>query len=114
MIITKPKHKIIEKNKLQVIIELIIPENLYYFKGHFEEHAILPGVVQIDWVMFYAKQYLNISGDFMQMELIKFNKIIEPSYHVILKISLNVEQKKLRFSYESDHGKHSSGIIVLK
>jgi len=109
----KPKYKILEKNSKRIILELNIPENLHYFKGHFDNQPILPGVVQIDWVMAYSRKYLSVSGDMIRMEAIKFSKLIEPGYLVRLILQFNSEKRNINFSYESELGKHSSGRIVL-
>lgn len=109
----KPKYKILERNSKRIILELNIPENLHYFKGHFDNHPILPGVVQIDWVMAYSRKYLSVSGDMIRMEAVKFSKLIEPDYLVRLILQFNSEKRNISFSYESELGKHSSGRIVL-
>jgi acyl-coenzyme A synthetase/AMP-(fatty) acid ligase len=111
--ITKPADKILEMDSKQIKLELNIPKELYYFKGHFDTQSILPGVVQIDWAIAYAKKYLSVSGDIIRMEVIKFNKPIGPDYKVQLILQFNPEKRKLSFSYASELGKHSSGRIVL-
>ena len=112
--ITKPEDSILERDDKRIILELNIPKNLYYFKGHFENKPILAGVVQIDWVMAYSRKYFSVSSNFMQMEVIKFNKIIEPYYKVKLILQFHSEKRKLNFSYESALGRHSSGRILLR
>ncbi|MCP4697591.1 MAG: AMP-binding protein, partial [Gammaproteobacteria bacterium] len=89
--VTRPEDKILERNNKQIKLELNIPEDLYYFKGHFDTQPILPGVVQIDWAIAYSRKYLSVSGDFMRMEAIKFSKLIEPGCIMQLMLQFNSE-----------------------
>lgn len=110
-IVTEPEYKIVERDAKRIILKLTIPENLHYFKGHFDTKPILPGVVQIAWVMAYSRQYLSVPSEMQNMEIIKFNQIIEPGAAVVLTLQFNADKSKLRFDYTSELGKLSSGRI---
>ena len=38
-------------NEQKIQLKLKIDEDLFWFQGHFEQHPILAGVVQVDWVI---------------------------------------------------------------
>ncbi len=40
-------------------VALELPEDLVWFEGHFPKKALLPGVVQLRWVLHYASLWLG-------------------------------------------------------
>lgn len=102
-----------EQTDTSIILNLTIPENLYYFQGHFPQAAILPGVVQLDWVMYYLEQFFNVKTNRLtSVDALKFQHIIRPEYQVLLTLKC-MNENKYSFSYQSPHGQHSSGKVVL-
>lgn len=96
----------------KVIMQVEIPSDLIYFDGHFQQAAILPGVVQIHWAKHFGKSLLNFSGEFSHLEAIKFQQVIRPNQLVTVSLEFDPEKNRLAFSYRSDAGAHSSGRIV--
>lgn len=97
----------------QVTLALKVPSALAYFPGHFPIHAILPGVVQIDWAIHFGRQYFPLPPQFQKMEALKFQAIIEPEQEISLLLEYRPDTGKLLFSYDSVRGRHSSGRIVF-
>lgn len=109
----KPELELKHQSEDSVILDLTIPKNLYYFQGHFPEAAILPGVAQLDWVMFYLNHYFSIElSKLSSVDVLKFQHIIRPEYQVELSLK-RLTNNKYEFSYHSNHGQHSSGRVVL-
>ncbi|MBE0457542.1 acyl-CoA synthetase [Pseudoalteromonas sp. KG3] len=109
----KPTCDVLEQSPEQVLLRLTIPENLYYFQGHFPQAAILPGVAQLDWVMHYLTQYLNVDCQkVVSVDALKFQIIVQPNYQVNLLLK-KIKDTKYSFSYSSEHGQHASGKVVL-
>ena len=110
--VTEP---IIDSEKIEgqtISFVLRLPQNLTYLRGHFPEAPILPGVVQIDWAIAFAKRYLGIDGEFHKMENIKFKNIISPD--VLLNLTIvKSDNEKITFEYQSEKGSHSSGRIYF-
>ena len=118
---TGPKLPIVvdaETAESRVSLTLQVPPGLVFFPGHFPVHAILPGVVQIDWAIHFGRQYFPLLPRFQKMESLKFQAIIEPAQT----ISLLLEHKpataaqpidKVLFTFDSSRGRHSSGRIVF-
>jgi 3-hydroxymyristoyl/3-hydroxydecanoyl-(acyl carrier protein) dehydratase len=97
-----------------VELELRVPDNLYYFQGHFPAAPVLPGVVMTHWVVEYASQYFNADPVcFQALSALKFQMIICPGYILTLKLS-QVSESKYSFSYSSKHGQHASGKVLYK
>lgn len=100
-----------EENQVNLKIE--IPESIIYFKGHFPNYPLLPGVVQIHWAETFGKHYFPELGRFSCLEKIKFHAAIRPNEMVVLQLTYQPEKKSLLFSYNSAEKKYSSGRILL-
>jgi 3-hydroxymyristoyl/3-hydroxydecanoyl-(acyl carrier protein) dehydratase len=95
-------------------IRLRVPRDLEYFEGHFPEVPIVPGVVQVQWAMSFAKRYLHVSAEFAGVEALKFQRVMGPDTEATLTLQYSAETAKLYFSFESDQGRHSSGRVLLR
>lgn len=100
------------KTDCEAVVVLSIPENLDYFKGHFPQSPILPGVVQLDWAVMFARKEFNIDFDVKDIEVLKFQVVIVPGQNLSLHLTQKSDEK-VTFSYISDKGKHASGRIVF-
>lgn len=97
-----------------VTLELKVDGDIIDFEGHFSSFPLLPGVTQIDWVLYYAEYYLHVSLPFIGMEVIKFQEPILPEAIVHLQINWDEIKGKLAFTYSSNQTTtHSSGKIKL-
>ncbi len=94
-------------------LELTISRDLAAFDGHFESTPIVPGVVQIQWVIEFANKYIAEITDMEVrcLEKLKFQHVIQPESLVNLQIELIAE--KLIFSFTSNKQNYSSGKIVI-
>jgi hypothetical protein len=90
---------------------LYIPANLNWFDGHFPGQPVLPGVVQIDWAIYYAKQLGFETNSFLDIPRVKFSAIIEPE--AVLRLTLEKNSHGLRFLYRSAAVVHSQGTIAF-
>jgi len=96
-----------------VVLTLLVPEELLYFDGHFDQASLLPGVVQIDWAEHFGRQLFDFLGEFSGLEVIKFKEVISPNQQVELTLQFKENKNKLLFSYQSVNGACSSGRIVF-
>ncbi|MBT5926928.1 MAG: 3-hydroxyacyl-ACP dehydratase [Verrucomicrobia bacterium] len=102
-----------ERIECGIVLKLWIDEYIVFFKGHFSNFQILPGVTQIDWAYHYGTTLLEAPLVFKGMEVIKFFKPITPGMEVELTLKWRAEKQKLEFFFQSLKGKHSSGRILL-
>ncbi|WP_462159886.1 ApeI family dehydratase [Pseudoalteromonas sp. GB56] len=86
--------------------------DLDYFRGHFPGAPILAGVVQLDWAVKYARQYLSIQGDVKDIEVLKFQVVMTPELELTLTLTKKKDDK-FSFSYHSHKGQHASGRVVI-
>lgn len=94
-------------------LQLHLPAELFWFRGHFPQHPILPGVTQLNWVMQYARQLLAIEAEFKGIEVVKFQQPLLPGQRVLLQLEWQPERHKLLFSYRVGEATTSSGKISL-
>jgi 3-hydroxymyristoyl/3-hydroxydecanoyl-(acyl carrier protein) dehydratase len=95
-------------------IELVVPEDLHYFRGHFPGMPIVPGVVQIKWAISLAQLYLRAGPLFRGMEVLKFRQVMRPGARVILDLAYDEVAAKLHFSFGSEPVRYSSGRLLLQ
>jgi len=53
-------------------LHLAIPPGLVWFEGHFPSRPVLPGVAQIAWVVYYAREHFGFTRDPSRIERVKF------------------------------------------
>lgn len=108
-----PQVRLLERESARVLLELNAPAALVYFDGHFTDAPVLPGVVQLDWAILYARQYFTIAPRFLAVHALKFQHLIRPETPVWLELSNDPVKSCLNFRYFSDAGQHAGGRIMF-
>lgn len=103
-----PSHKIYKTSDDDYVINIDATEDTGVYDGHFAGHPILPGVVQLDWVMKVSQEILAIAEPSAQDFQIKFSHIIEPGS---IELRLKYVKGKIEFEYHAKNIKCSSGSI---
>lgn len=87
-----------------------------FFKGHFSEFQLMPGVAQLHWAVTLANRYLNTPLQVAEVVQLKFSAIITPKAELCLTAQFNVPQNELIFSLTSPDKKikFSSGKIRFR
>ena len=96
----------------QLDYRLNIPASLSFFEGHFPEFPLLPGVVQINWVMQLVDSS-KLSGPFVGMRRLKFMRPILGDTEVNLSIKYLEQNKRLSFKYYDELGRFSVGQFLF-
>jgi acyl-CoA synthetase (AMP-forming)/AMP-acid ligase II/3-hydroxymyristoyl/3-hydroxydecanoyl-(acyl carrier protein) dehydratase len=97
----------------QVVLDLHVTPALTHFSGHFPGLPILPGVVQIDWAIKFARQHLPLSGLFSALENVKFLALILPDTRLQLTLTWDSGLQRLDFSFANGQRRYSAGRIVF-
>lgn len=92
-------------------LRLLVAAELEYFKGHFPEQAVLPGVTQLDWAVRLGCQHFGYCEAVANIEVLKFQHLILPGQEVTLSISNNAAKGKLSFAYSDGDNRYASGRI---
>lgn len=96
-----------------LVLELHVPAELAHFDGHFPGLPVLPGVVQVDWAVRFARERLALAGDFLRLENLKFLALVRPGSRLQLELRLEPDGGLLAFAYASGARKCSSGRLVF-
>ena len=94
-------------------LDLRVPTNLACWPGHFPDVAIVPGVLQLEWVMQELAAWTGRPPNVACIENLKFKRPILPGQELTLVLRSDSEPERFRFELEDDSGAFSLGRIVL-
>jgi 3-hydroxymyristoyl/3-hydroxydecanoyl-(acyl carrier protein) dehydratase len=94
-------------------LELLMPDDLLYFRGHFPNFPVLPGIVQTHWAVSYARRYLPIGTADVTGVQVKFKRVIGPNMRVGLNLAYALDRRRLAFEYREADRPCSSGTITF-
>lgn len=109
--VTYPNIIKIENDGLNAEISLIFPKNSNFFKGHFPDFPILPGVVQLFFAKEFARDIFNLNFVPQKTKKVKFSSIIKPEMKV--KLILTKNENSIDYKYTDEEKTFSSGTFVL-
>ena len=84
-----------------------------YFKGHFEKCPILPGVIQLHFVIKFINLFFNKNIKIYDIIKLKFTNLILPDTLVHFELN-KLNDNEFSFCYEKGNVKYSAGKIVIK
>lgn len=107
---TKFSHPIIlntVKSSNQAEYTLFLSKNNNFYKGHFPDFPVTPGVVQLYYASELINHYFNVNVISGQIKRIKFVKLMFPNS--IVKLSLKKEGNTINYIYYDETSTYSSG-----
>lgn len=90
-----------------------VPENLECLAGHFPGLPVVPGVVQIGWVMDVVREVLGRPTVVRRIEALKFNDLLRPSYVFHLGVEFLPGGQAVQFRLWGDGRIFSSGRLLF-
>ena len=90
----------------------IAPE-LVWFEGHFPDHPILPGVVQVHWAVEYARHLFVIEQPFQKIENLKFKSVVLPEMQLEMRFNHDPDKSLVRFVFGNADAVYSEGRITF-
>lgn len=101
----------------RVDIDLSLPADLLWFRGHFRDFPILPGVVQLDWALQFARDHLGLKTPVARTFQVKYKAGLFPCDRVILTLrrhpATSGPATRLTFEYRRDGALCTSGQITV-
>jgi acyl-coenzyme A synthetase/AMP-(fatty) acid ligase len=94
--------------------ELAVPEELAYLDGHFEGFPVVPGVVQVGWVMEAAEAVLGAPLRLAAVENLKFRELLLPGQRFRLEVEWDTPPEALRFRLAAGERVFSTGRLRLR
>ena len=91
---------------------LDISPELDWFRGHFPDNPVLPGVVQLQWAVIVAQAVFGLTGVPAEIKRLKFKSIVIPPRIVELSIFKSSENE-VQFEFISMGQQHSEGRLVF-
>ncbi len=92
---------------------LRVPPDLLSLQGHFDAMPIVPGVVQISWVLHFAENLTGLAGSMIALDNVKFRRLVQPGQELSLELECDLDGGKLNFAYRSTRSLHTIGKILL-
>lgn len=93
--------------------QLLVTPDLAGFAGHFPDFPILPGVVQLDWAVHYAQEFLLLDEPVMRVERLKFTCPISPNTPLQLSLIYDASKAAVDFRFYRTLNSHGDGAREL-
>lgn len=94
-------------------LDLLVPDELLYFRGHFPAFPVLPGIVQTHWAVAYGRRYLRIGASEVIGVQVKFKRVIGANARLRLDLTYAPDRQRLTFEYRNEDAPCSSGTITF-
>ena len=91
--------------------ELRVPHTLAHFAGHFPGLPILPGVVQVDWAIRLAHEWLPGVRTLASVEQLKFMAPVPPGALLRLTLTHDAARRRVSFAWRAGGRDCASGVI---
>ncbi|MFN2425172.1 MAG: AMP-binding protein [Candidatus Binatia bacterium] len=99
-----------------VVCELVVPRDLAYLAGHYDAFPLVPGAVQIQWVLLAAGRLLGCAVSAQRMEAIKFKNVLRPAQEFTMRLHVDEDAgtaTRVAFTLAHEARIFSSGRITL-
>ena len=111
--VAEPIAKNLVKNDNFLSADFIFLGDSAYFKGHFENCPILPGVMQLHFVIKFIQMFFHKNVKTYDIIKLKFTNLILPDTMVHFELN-KLNEDEFSFCYENGDVKYSAGKIVIK
>ena len=90
-----------------------VPLDLIYFNGHFDQFHLVPGVIQLKWILDFLNKWQWIKEKPHLIENLKFQHFLRPADIVEMHVKRDQIKQKITFSCKCAEQKISSGRLVI-
>ena len=107
-----PEIENVRKSSLKWEFDLPIGDDLSCLPGHFKGYPVVPGVLQIDWVIRYALEWRGSEPGSLRLEGLKFKRPLRPGQRPVLTLEADDTLYRFRFRLADANGDFSIGRLV--
>ncbi len=101
-----------QRSEERLLRELRVPEDLACWPGHFPGQEIVPGVVQLDWVMQAIAEWTRTAPELVEIAELKFKAFVLPGQDLRLEV-VRERAGQFRFALIGPDGIVASGRVLL-
>jgi 3-hydroxymyristoyl/3-hydroxydecanoyl-(acyl carrier protein) dehydratase len=103
-----------ERSPDRLVQELRVPHDLDCWPGHFAGAELVPGVVQLHWVMRAIADWQGAPARLAEIAALKFKAFLLPGQEVSLELIRDGDGRRVQFRLARGDVLYSSGRIVLR
>jgi 3-hydroxymyristoyl/3-hydroxydecanoyl-(acyl carrier protein) dehydratase len=92
----------------------LVPADLPFFRGHFPEVPIVPGVVQVGWAVELARAHGLVTGPCVGIITAKFRRLLRPGMRLEARLERSAPAGQLHFEYECEGAVVSNGRLQFE
>jgi 3-hydroxymyristoyl/3-hydroxydecanoyl-(acyl carrier protein) dehydratase len=89
-----------------------VPKDLSCFSGHFPGHPVVPGALQLDWVMDVVAELLDTPLRIAELESLKFSAPLGPGHAFRIHVR-NVANDQIDFTISAEGVDYARGRVRL-
>lgn len=105
----QPEYFVLKKEENRIEVKLSFSSNLDFFKGHFKDFKIVPGVVQSHFAVFLSQELWQIKEFPKNFPSVKFMNPIFPDNEIFLILEKKHDKKIIQFEFKSSDKIHAKG-----
>lgn len=90
-----------------------VPLDLVYFKGHFANFPLVPGVVEVHWVMDKINAFFGKEKVVQRIDNLKFQKFLRPNDEMELTLKWDEAKKRMGFQLKTGNETCASGLVIF-
>ncbi|BFU60917.1 AMP-binding protein [Rodentibacter sp. JRC1] len=102
-----------EKSENLQVFQGKVPLDLVYFKGHFANFPLVPGVVELQWISDKINEFFQHSQTITRIDNLKFQKFLRPNDEMELTLDWEAPKQRMKFQLKTDGEPCSSGLVIL-
>lgn len=99
--------------KNTLVFKGIVPLDLIYFKGHFTNFPLVPGVVELQWAIAKIPELLGRSIEIERIDNLKYQQFLRPNDEVELTLTWDEAKKRVKFQLKSNNEPCASGLVIF-
>ena len=90
-----------------------VPLDLVFFKGHFPQFPLVPGVIEVQWVIDKITEFFAEEKNILRIDNLKFQKFLRPNDELELTLKWNKEKSRMEFQLKTDNETCGKGLVVI-